>query len=310
MENNFSLDGQKIAIVGAGKFAWSLGYALKKNEYKLEAIYSKSIESAQTLAEHLHTHKFDSITKSVNLNTNVWMLTVKDSAIEEVASYMAERFTNLEGHLFVHFSGGKTIAALEPLRKAGAKIASMHVMQTFPSKTPIELSGNFAVIESNEKEISDALSEFALTLGLSPYNLNSFEKIFYHLGGVFSSNFINATFANAKLCENQIKSEILSFNDLLYPIAQQTIENIKEKGIEKSISGPVQRGDLEVVVQHLKTLKPLVKKEYKFALLYLSYISQSLVLLETKTTKTPNDAKIKAILTKELKNLTSSGIID
>jgi predicted short-subunit dehydrogenase-like oxidoreductase (DUF2520 family) len=83
------------------------------------------------------------------------------------------------------------------------------------------------------------------------------------------------------------------------PIINSTLKNIKKDNVVKSLSGPIERGDLKTIKNHLKSLTGRNKKLYK-----LSYIAQSLTLIQVMKKKSrglsPDHIKIKKILEREL----------
>jgi len=46
-----------------------------------------------------------------------------------------------------------------------------------------------------------------------------------------------------------------ALHDAVLPIIEDTLLNIKDQGLHKSLSGPLQRGDIQTVKQHLKVLR-------------------------------------------------------
>ena len=90
---------------------------------------------------------------------------------------------------------------------------------------------------------------------------------------------------------------ISNFNDLILPIVSTTLNNIKSKGLENSLSGPVQRGELEVIKKHIKKLKESRQDEFYVDgknIFLLNYICQSitiLMLLENRGTKLHKNQK-------------------
>uniref|UniRef100_A0A7V1EIU4 DUF2520 domain-containing protein n=1 Tax=candidate division WOR-3 bacterium TaxID=2052148 RepID=A0A7V1EIU4_UNCW3 len=51
---------------------------------------------------------------------------------------------------------------------------------------------------------------------------------------------------------------------IILPIMEQTIQNIKELGLEDALSAPIVRGDIETLKKHIS----LIKKDKKFLNVY------------------------------------------
>ncbi|HEY6906603.1 MAG TPA: DUF2520 domain-containing protein, partial [Ignavibacteriaceae bacterium] len=89
------------------------------------------------------------------------------------------------------------------------------------------------------------------------------------------------------------------------PIVNTALSNIKNTGVDKSLSGPVQRGDFRTIQKHIAALKKLDSREK--ILILRSYVLQSLILLEIikreRKRLTLGQNRLKKILEGELKRL-------
>lgn len=284
----------QIVIIGAGKIAYSLTAALVKSGYNVSSIISKKKSSAEKLAKKfkilLSSDKFNSLTKE----NKIFFLTVPDNQIEKIAKALSGLNLDFKNSLFIHVSGALDINELKSLKKKKASIASFHIMQTFPSTKVVDIPGCTVAIEAEQKVTKDFLNKLAFDLHLKPFLLKSGNKIYYHLVGVFASNFlVGNLFSSEKMFELSKKGKA-NFNYIIDSIVYSTINNVKNVGTSKALSGPVERGDYETIEKHLKALKKKDKQIYK------SYIIQSLNLLEVVKEKNgklnKGQKKIKSLL--------------
>jgi predicted short-subunit dehydrogenase-like oxidoreductase (DUF2520 family) len=263
-----------IAFIGAGKIAYSLIAALIEAEYSVVSIISRNKSSAQKLAEKFriahHSNRFNSL----NQNIKFFFLTVPDSQIEKVAKSLSKLNLNFEQSLFVHVSGALNIDELQSLRKKKGNIASFHIMQTFPSQRIIDIKNCSVAVEEEKKVVKNFLTRLALDLKLKPFCLKPDMKVYYHLAGVFASNFLVGNLSASGKMFKLTEAEKTNFFSVINSTVNSTLSNIRDTGPAKALSGPVERGDFETIERHLKALK---KKDI---LLYKSYIVQSLNLLE------------------------------
>ena len=206
---------------------------------------------------------------------------------------------NLRNKLVIHLSGSKSIDSLIRLKLIGAEIGSIHIMQTFPDKLRIDVDGCYAAIESDNNNVRDFLFGLAVKLKMLPFDIKSEAKIYYHLMGVFASNFTIANFYNSDKCRDKFSWNMPGTAQLLIPIVEKTLSNISGNGISEALSGPVKRGDLETIQEHITALK-------KDKLMLVHYLSASLTLLESarKTSSIQEEkyTRIKKYLTTELKS--------
>jgi predicted short-subunit dehydrogenase-like oxidoreductase (DUF2520 family) len=286
----------QIVIIGAGKIAYSLIAALIK-KYPVKAIISKNILSAKRLANKYSIPVYSDDLSKIPTDCNLIFLAVSDDQISLAAERLSRLKINFSDKLFTHLSGSENITALKSLKKKRASVASLHIMQTFPSKKPVNISGCRAAIEAENKKTKSLLFNLAASLKLKPFAINSDEKILYHLSGVFASNFLVGNIFCAKNIFGQGSSANIFHT--VEPIINSTLKNIKKNNVVKSLSGPIERGDLKTIKNHLKSLTGRNKKLYK-----LSYIAQSLTLIQVMKKKSrglsPDHIKIKKILEREL----------
>jgi predicted short-subunit dehydrogenase-like oxidoreductase (DUF2520 family) len=262
-----------IIIVGAGKIAYSLTNALIKAGYNVDTIISRKLSSAKLLAKRFQIQNFYNDLGSIPKKSQIFFLSVPDTKIEEVARKLSKQNFDFKDSLFIHLSGALNIDVLKNLKKKHSKTASFHILQSFPAKKIIELSGNYAAIETGEAVTKKFMFNLAGDLDMLSFEIKSSEKSNYHLASVLSSNFlvINMFIAN-QIYENE------NFIDILYPIMLRTLQNTKNLGVSNALSGPIDRGDLKTIKNHLAAIKKI--KNNNSDLIYKSYIMQSLSGLE------------------------------
>ena len=109
----------KIAIIGAGRIAYSLTSALLKYGYIVDAIISRKINSAKALAEKFDIKKYSDDINAVSKSVNVFFLTVPDSEIKKTAIQLSKLKLAIKKAFFIHFSGAEDISILAPLIAKG-----------------------------------------------------------------------------------------------------------------------------------------------------------------------------------------------
>jgi predicted short-subunit dehydrogenase-like oxidoreductase (DUF2520 family) len=299
------LDTKKtdIAFIGAGKISYSIADALLRNGYKISFAASSSLKSAQKFAKKFKIKFFSDSLTAVPESAGLIIIAVPDSQIKSVALKLAGQKINFKKTLFIHLSGSENISVLKSLKEKGGLVASFHIMQTFPSKRIVKIRNCFCAVETNNPSAKKFLFQLAGAIGLKPFGIESEEKVYYHLAGVFASNFLTANFFNSEQLLNKNKKLKITHSEIFKPIINQTLKNLESHGITGSISGPVERGDIKTVLNHIKTLKQL--KNERNSILLKTYLCQSLCLinaLEGKPGKLSGDhLKIKMILYDEIK---------
>ncbi len=302
----------KIAIIGAGRIAYSLTSALLKEGYIVDAIISKKNKSAKALAEKFGVKKYSDDKSLISKSVNVFFLTVPDSEIKKIAVQLSKIKLTFSTALFIHFSGAEDISVLVPLKLKGGKTGSLHLMQTFPSKKIVNIKNVNSAIETNDDSVYKFLLQLCSNLQLIPFRIDSRNKTYYHLAGVFASNFLAGNLFNTQklLSLNYIEEQ--KYFDILSATIQSTLKNIKTVGPAKALSGPVDRADIKTIRKHISSLKMKSKKskgDY-FSLLLKNYIVQSLNLINLVEEKhgelNQSHQDIRKLLVRELSNVEKS----
>lgn len=280
-----------ICIVGAGKIAYSLTKALLDARYNVCSVLSRTMKSAERLALEFNLPLYTNKVSEIPAASALFFLAVPDSEIENVSKSLSFADLHFEDTIFVHLSGAQDISSLKALKDKGASVASLHIMQTFPSNKIVDLTDHYAAIETDadDDNTSQFLFSLARKLHMKPFSISSEKKALYHLTGVFASNFLVANIFNASLIFGKSNIPEVSFGEIAKPIIESTLNNIEKNGINGSLSGPVARGDLETIRKHVDLLKSEVKdgrtEDNAESILLVSYLVNSLTLLNVVRTQ-------------------------
>lgn len=120
-----------IVLVGAGNLATHLGCALKNAGHDILQVYSRTEESASTLAGLLQC-RYTISTEEIESAADVYLLSVKDSVLKMLADKLIK---GREGALFVHTAGSMDMNVFSCSRRG-----VIYPMQTF-SKSSLWIFG-------------------------------------------------------------------------------------------------------------------------------------------------------------------------
>ncbi len=253
----------KIGIIGAGKVGTAIGYAMKAKGLDVRAISDIMQESLDTAKRYLgdeciYTHESAEVVQA----SDVVAITTQDREIRRVARALFESPLEIEGKIFFHTSGAHPSSILSPLEQRGAVLGSLHPLQTFPDiESAIHvLPSTYVFIEGNDKGLR-TLELLASTIGYKTLVLNEDQKVLYHLSAVFVCNLLCALLYSAEGIMDRIDIKLEPF----YPIIRATLKNIEKNGPCMSLTGPVIRGDVETVADHMSAMDdmPIQKTIYK-----------------------------------------------
>lgn len=294
------INNLKMAFIGAGKIAHSLVPAFLNYNLQIDLIVSQRLESAKSLAQKFSINNYSDSLFDNLISCDIIFLSVPDDNICSVKKNLLDLQFDLSGKIIVHLSGSKTSNELSELEKVGASTASLHIMQTFPSKTTVSLENIYAAIETPHEETYNILEKICRLIKLKPFRLSSDQKVLYHLMGTLASNFLVEKFYNIENCAEKMSDDFPNSMDLLKPLYEQTIVNIKSNGAVKSLSGPIERGDLKTVEEHLNAINDNNDFSLSYAAVSLNLIN---IALSKGSINTDIAEEMRAVLKDKLREL-------
>lgn len=199
------------------------------------------------------------------LDARVLWLCVPDAAIAQAAEKIAARRKDLRGQVVVHSSGALTASLLEPARRAGAQIAAVHPVMSFPTRVVVPLTGVMFGIESRNVAVRRELSALAKRLGAVPFPVQPETKALYHAAGVLASPLLVSALVGAIETAQCAGLDRETATTWVRALAEATTANVFTRGPRLSFSGPFARGDAETIRLHLQALAehPILAEVYR-----------------------------------------------
>jgi predicted short-subunit dehydrogenase-like oxidoreductase (DUF2520 family) len=186
------------------------------------------------------------------------ILAVPDRAIAEAAADCARELP-CDGTLIVHVSGMHDVNVLQAAALEGAFTAAMHpVMQfTDPERDLGMLAHAIVTITASPNAREESL-KIAATWGARPVRLKAdVDRRRYHLGLALASNHITALLAWAE--------ELLrpAFGDEAWSVVDaMASQAMRAHGPAAALTGPIARGDVATVREHLAGLSEEERHRY------------------------------------------------
>ncbi|PQJ34969.1 NADP oxidoreductase [Salinibacter sp. 10B] len=242
-----------VAIVGAGAVGTALARRLVTQGHPVQAVLSRTADSAQALAERVEAPVDSDDVSALPSDVRLVLLCVPDDAIASVAERLATVDHPWADTIVGHTSGAHTAEILSPLADRGAATLSFHPLQTFAPTTPPEAFENILVGVEGKASAVAAGTALAKTIGARPVELTAESKALYHCAAALASNGLVALMAVVEEVFAAADVDAPAV-DLVAPLVHQTWQNLKEDSPERSLTGPVARGDRATVESHLDAL--------------------------------------------------------
>ncbi len=240
----------KIYIIGLGKVGRTLLNAYRTVENTMIYIYDRDKTKVTNEMDKKTVFPVFNINEIKDADTI--FITVID---QKVLAVMGEISNEFEGNIVI-MSATVSMAEAEKRHKHSKNLILMHPIQTFSDSKGNRESLNGIYFSVQFRGSKSFVDEFC-----DEFNCNyiipdeKFNRYLYHLSCIFASNFIVIMMKIASELINESGLSNQNIEHVLYPMMQKTVDNITKKGISQSLTGPVMRGDIEVIKNHLNAIK-------------------------------------------------------
>src|SRR5260370_440054 len=169
-----------LAIIGAGRVGRALGSRLRELVWKIGAVVTRSEASARKAVRFIGAGKpYAGLTRQI-LVSRVILIAIPDDHIAVVAQELARiGEEELRGRIVLHTSGALGSTVLSPVQRWGAKIGSMHPLQSFSGVAVPSLEGKVFTLEGETQAVRVA-RRVAPALRGSPLPIPENQKHFFH----------------------------------------------------------------------------------------------------------------------------------
>jgi len=294
-----------LCVIGAGRVGTTVSYTLAEKELpniKLKAISSRSMESLNRAKKILGRKAAGVIftrenSKAVSL-ANCILICTPDDVINSVCSEIfKDKSKDFKNYYAIHFSGSKSLEVLNSARAAGAEIASIHPLRSFASieEAIKSLPGTIFGITYSSTE-SKKMAEFLVkSLGGEIIEVENNKKPLYHAAACVASNYLVTLINYAVLIHKKMGIRPEDSLKGLMGLVEGTVSNIKKMGTEKALTGPIARGDVGTIKEHVKSFNEFFSKEDS-ALYRMMGIETSKIAHQNKWIKESTVEELKEIL--------------
>jgi predicted short-subunit dehydrogenase-like oxidoreductase (DUF2520 family) len=246
-----------LSIIGAGRVGRALGRRLRELGWKIGPVVTRSEPSARKAVRSIgagHAHSF--LTRQV-LAAQVILIATPDHSVAEVAEELARiGAEELHGKIVLHTSGALSSDVLDPVKKSGAAVGSMHPLQTFSGVGVPPLEGKSFAIEGDAHAVRMA-RQIARALGAVPVHIKSAKKPLYHAAGALAAGNVLALMEAATRLMTAAGMKRREAVGGLLPLTRQVLENFERLGPRAAWTGPLSREDFGVVATHFEAMKGL-----------------------------------------------------
>lgn len=242
-----------VVIVGFGRLGGALALGLKHAGWPVK-VFPRSGESARRAVEL----QFQIADLGDLQNCQLCVLAVPDAAIGQVAEAIKGDLG--EKSVLLHCAGALPLSVLKP--EGNRPAGSFHPLCAIASSSD-RLEGHSVAIAASDAAIMPLLKRLAMALHLRPIAVPEGNRALYHSGAVLSAGLSVALLSTAMDVFKQAGIDAESAQAALLPLLRSALRAVEERGIVRGMTGPIVRGDVEVVHSHLRALSKPHKALYQ-----------------------------------------------
>lgn len=245
-----------LNFIGCGHLGQTLGYLwAEAGIVSIAQVLNSSLQSSQAAVEFISQGQAIGSFQDLN-RADLYLLACPDKTLETCCAQLAQAKVLRAGDIVFHCSGALASTILQPLKEQGAYIASVHPIKSFaqPQQAVLSFQATYCGVEGDAEALAVLEPLFQAIGGIS-FNINAQQKTLYHAASVFACNYLVALQSLSLRAFAQAGIEQDLALKILQPIVQDTVANLFKLGPIDALTGPIARGDAEVVAKQLAALQ-------------------------------------------------------
>jgi len=241
----------RIGVVGAGRVGAVLGAALRAAGHDIVAVAGES-DASRTRIETLLPGVPVSKPSVVARAADILLLTVPDDVLSNVAAMLSASKAIHADQLVVHTSGRHGTDVLGPAAQRGARVAAMHPAMTFTG-TDVDLRRVPATAFgcTGGEDVRESVEALVTDVGGRPVWVDEDQRVLYHAALAHGANHL-VTLVN-QATDLLRTTGVTDPAAIVRPLLQAALDNALSYG-DAALTGPIVRGDVQTVRDHLQTL--------------------------------------------------------
>jgi len=244
-----------LHLLGAGRAGTALVRLLHRAGHPVERVVARTLESARDAAESIGAGTPTTDAATAFSDGAVTLIGLPERALAPACAELARRLDPRRDAVALHLSGSLPAEVLAPLAARGIRIGSLHPLASFPDRArlPDTLEGTTFDVDG-DGPAREAARELARALRGHVVELGPDGKALLHAAACVASNSFVALFDLACRLAESAGASPLAARNAMAALAASTLENLARSGSPGALSGPIERGEPEVIARHLEVL--------------------------------------------------------
>ena len=240
----------RIAILGAGRAGSALFHNLSECGHAPLSLWTRSTSTADSARAEGFPATSGALPSLVD--AELIFLAVSDPAVTGLAEEIAATRSLAPGAIVAHLAGALDLGAMAPLSRLGIAIGSFHPLVSIATRRH-SFEGTAIAVDASSPNAEAALAAAVTTVGGRVIRPRG-DRARYHAAAAVAGNFPQILLEAAirlllgcGLTRDEARAA-------LGPLLVSAARNAAELGPAAGLTGPVARGDVEIVRKHLAAI--------------------------------------------------------
>jgi predicted short-subunit dehydrogenase-like oxidoreductase (DUF2520 family) len=245
-----------VFVIGGGAVATAMAMKLSRAGFPVAGLHARRPEQAASAGAVAGVLGTSGDYPPILKESDILILAVSDEGIAEVAAELARAGCLRPEQVLLHCSGALSAAeALAPARGRVRGLGTLHPLISFadPHLAAAALRGATMTVEGDEAG-RDAARTLAQALGGVVVEIEGKAMPLYHAAAVLACNYTVALVDAAAELLVKVGFPRERAVPALIPLLAGTVRNLSELGLPGALTGPVARGEVDIVARHLAAL--------------------------------------------------------
>jgi predicted short-subunit dehydrogenase-like oxidoreductase (DUF2520 family) len=245
-----------LNIIGGGRAGRTLGRVWTQNgTFAIADVLDRTLELAENAVDFIGSGRAIGALSSMR-GADVWMLTPPDDEIVNCGKALTASGLLQSGNVVFHCSGATPSRDLAAVMPAGIGVASVHPLKSFadPDLAAQTFAGTYCAAEGDATALAVLKPAFEAG-GARISEIDPQFKTIYHAASVIVCNYLAALIETGLRGYEKsgfTRDEALRMSE---PLVRETLDNVFRLGTVQALTGPIARGDFEIVDRQLGALQ-------------------------------------------------------
>jgi predicted short-subunit dehydrogenase-like oxidoreductase (DUF2520 family) len=279
-----------VFIMGAGVVGTALAARFVRAGLPVMGLHGRQVELSDAARAISGVVASTGEIPQIMSESDIVIISVRDERIPEVAERLVNEKRLRPGQVLLHTSGTNPAASILAVARPHVRaVGTLHPLVSFAdARVAVEGLQHIAFGIEGDEPAKAFAKRLVRALGSRAVFLEAANLPLYHAGAVLASNYVVALADMAQRLFILAGVPPEQALPALIPLLSSVVQNLAHVGLPGALTGPVERGDVSSVEQHLRTLEaraPEVLELYRLVGRDVLRLAQEKASLEAATVK-------------------------